>query len=225
MKKWIGIIAYVAFFCTALYSVDFVEHKVVSGDTLSKIAKEYLSNPQSWRELLKYNQIDSPNKIQPGLVLKIPDYLSKKKAVSKPVAIARIGIKLGTVKFKKDADLDWSDGKKGQLLEAEQVVRTLERSTAEIEFFDDPEVTIQVRENSIMKVKMDKVKGIELSAGETLVKFLKHPKESKDVKFTLVTPTSVAGVRGTEFNVSTDPDGLDKYACSHGLIQVSTSLE
>ncbi|MBP7284750.1 MAG: LysM peptidoglycan-binding domain-containing protein [Leptospiraceae bacterium] len=226
MKKITGLIFFITYFCFALYAVDFIEYKVVSGDTLSKISKEYLSNPQSWRELLKYNHIDSPNKISPGLVLKIPDYLSKKKITAKPVAIARIGTKLGTVKYKKETELEWTDGKKGQLLEADLVIRTLERSTAEIEFFDDPEVLIQVRENSIMKVKMDKVRGIELAAGETFVKFLSHSaKDTKDIKFQLVTPTSVAGVRGTEFNVSTDLDGLDKYACNQGLIQVSAQGE
>ena len=228
MKKRIQMITVGICLVTSLYGVDFIEYKVVSGDTLSKISKEYLSNPQAWRELLKYNQIDSPNKIRPGLVLKIPDYLSKKKKEeAKPVAIARISTKLGTIKFKKEADLDWTDGKKGQLLESDQVIRTLERSTAEVEFFDDPEVLIQVRENSIMKVKMDKVRGVELSSGETFIRFLTHSaKETKDVKFTVSTPTSVAGVRGTEFNVATDSvEGLDKYACNHGLIQVSAQGE
>ena len=79
MKKRIQMITVGICLVTSLYGVDFIEYKVVSGDTLSKISKEYLSNPQAWRELLKYNQIDSPNKIRPGLVLKIPDYLSKKK--------------------------------------------------------------------------------------------------------------------------------------------------
>lgn len=222
--KNIRLISVGLLFVTSLYAVDFIEYNVVSGDTLSKISKEYLSNPQAWRELLKYNQIDSPNKIKPGLVLKIPDYLSKKKKEeAKPVAIARITTKLGTIKFKREKDLEWLDGKKGQLLESDQVVRTLEKSTAEVEFFDDPEVLIQVRENSIMKVKMDKVRGVELSSGETFIKFLTHSaKDAKDVKFTVSTPTSVAGVRGTEFNVSTDAvEGLDKYACNQGLIQVS----
>lgn len=222
MKIWIGVLC----LFTALYAVDFIEYKVVDGDTLSKISKEYLSNPSAWRELLKYNQIDSPNKIRPGLVIKIPDYLSKKKEATKPVAIARITTKLGTVKFKKEKDLEWIDGKKGQLLESDQVIRTLERSNAEVEFFDDPEVVIQVRENSIMKIKMDKVRGVELSAGETFIKFLNHPaKDTKDIKFQVSTPTSVAGVRGTEFNVSTDLEGTDKYACNQGLIQVAAQGE
>lgn len=225
MKKIIQLLIGVLSLYTALYAVDFIEYKVMQGDTLSKISKEYLSNPSAWRELLKYNQIDSPNKIRPGLVIKIPDYLSKKKDTPKPVAIARITTKLGTVKCKKEKDLEWVDGTKGQLLESDQVIRTLEKSNAEVEFFDDPEVVIQVRENSIMKIKMDKVRGVELSAGETSIKFLNHTKDNKDIKFRVTTPTSVAGVRGTEFNVSTDSDGLDKYACNQGLIQVSAQGE
>ncbi len=225
MKKLIQLTIGVLSLFTALYAVDFIEYKVAQGDTLSKISKEYLSNPSAWRELLKYNQIDSPNKIRPGLVIKIPDYLSKKRDSPKPVAIARINTKLGTVKYKKEKDMEWKDGSRGQLLESDQVIRTLEKSNAEVEFFDDPEVVIQVRENSIMKIKMDKVRGVELSEGETSIKFLNHNKDNKDIKFQVTTPTSVAGVRGTEFNVSTDSDGLDKYACSQGLIQVSAGGE
>jgi nucleoid-associated protein YgaU len=49
-------------------------YTVRPGDTLSKIAKEKLGDPNAYTEIFKANrdQLTDPNKIQPGQVLKIP---------------------------------------------------------------------------------------------------------------------------------------------------------
>ena len=87
-------------FLQNIIAEDFFQYQVISGDTLSKISKEHLSDPRKWRELLKYNQIESPNLIKPGLALKIPDFLSKsKKQESKIEApIAKVISKVGSLK-------------------------------------------------------------------------------------------------------------------------------
>jgi nucleoid-associated protein YgaU len=49
-------------------------YTVVSGDSLSKIAKKYYGNANRWREIFEANrdQLDNPDLIKPGQVLKIP---------------------------------------------------------------------------------------------------------------------------------------------------------
>lgn len=49
-------------------------YTVKSGDTLSKIAKEFLGDPNAYREIFDANrdQLSDPDKIKPGQVLKIP---------------------------------------------------------------------------------------------------------------------------------------------------------
>jgi nucleoid-associated protein YgaU len=49
-------------------------YTVKAGDTLSKIAKEKLGNSNAYMEIFNANrdQLEDPNKIQPGQVLKIP---------------------------------------------------------------------------------------------------------------------------------------------------------
>jgi len=49
-------------------------YTVVSGDSLSKIAKKYYGNANRWREIFEANrdQLDIPDLIKPGQVLKIP---------------------------------------------------------------------------------------------------------------------------------------------------------
>ena len=49
-------------------------YTVKSGDTLSKIAKELLGNASSYNAIFEANrdQLDDPDKIKPGQILKIP---------------------------------------------------------------------------------------------------------------------------------------------------------
>jgi nucleoid-associated protein YgaU len=49
-------------------------HRVVSGDTLSKIAKQYYGDTSKYPELFEANQpmLKDPDKIYPGQVLRIP---------------------------------------------------------------------------------------------------------------------------------------------------------
>ena len=54
-------------------------YTVKAGDTLSKIAKETLGNSNAYLEIFNANrdQLDDPNKIKPGQVLKIPQHAAK----------------------------------------------------------------------------------------------------------------------------------------------------
>src|SRR5262245_45498874 len=49
-------------------------YTVKSGDTLSKIAKEYLGNANAYMKIFDLNkdQLSDPNKIKPGQVLRLP---------------------------------------------------------------------------------------------------------------------------------------------------------
>jgi nucleoid-associated protein YgaU len=49
-------------------------HTVAKGDTLSHIAKKYYRRPSLWRLIYEANrdQLDNPDRIRPGQVLRIP---------------------------------------------------------------------------------------------------------------------------------------------------------
>ena len=51
-------------------------YTVKAGDTLSKIAKEHLGNPNAYMDIFNANkdQLSDPDKIKPGQVLKIPQH-------------------------------------------------------------------------------------------------------------------------------------------------------
>lgn len=49
-------------------------YTVEKGDTLSKIAKQHLGDANAWNRIFEANrdQLDDPDRIQPGQVLKLP---------------------------------------------------------------------------------------------------------------------------------------------------------
>ncbi|MBD8695949.1 LysM peptidoglycan-binding domain-containing protein [Stenotrophomonas sp. CFBP 13718] len=49
-------------------------YTVAAGDTLSKIAKDHLGSANAWNKIYEANrdQLDDPDKIKPGQVLKLP---------------------------------------------------------------------------------------------------------------------------------------------------------
>jgi nucleoid-associated protein YgaU len=52
----------------------FAQYTVESGDTLSSIAQQFYGDPEQWRRVFRANrdQIDDPDLIVPGQVLRIP---------------------------------------------------------------------------------------------------------------------------------------------------------
>jgi len=56
-----------------------VTHTVVAGDTLSKIAKQYLGDANAYMDIFEANRdkLSDPNLIKPGQVLKIPQHARK----------------------------------------------------------------------------------------------------------------------------------------------------
>jgi len=58
---------------------QFITVEVQKGDTLWGIAQRYLKTPGLYKEILKYNNIKNPDLIKPGMKLKIPVRLLKKK--------------------------------------------------------------------------------------------------------------------------------------------------
>lgn len=61
--------------------VDMQTYTVAKGDSLSKIAKHFYGNANSWRQIFEANrdQISNPDLIHPGQTLKIPADTASKK--------------------------------------------------------------------------------------------------------------------------------------------------
>ncbi|MFO1470324.1 MAG: LysM peptidoglycan-binding domain-containing protein [Turneriella sp.] len=76
--------------------------EVKRGDTLPKFPRNILKTPSQWPALLKYNKVDNPNLIQPGMKLKVPANLGKKPA-------AVVIYKAGKAQYARAQESVWKD--------------------------------------------------------------------------------------------------------------------
>lgn len=53
---------------------------LLEGETLSKLAHEYLGDPGAWREIAELNNIDDPRRLPPGIQLLIPQEKRRKRS-------------------------------------------------------------------------------------------------------------------------------------------------
>ena len=187
--------------------------EVKKGDTLSKISKKYLEDPSQWRALLKFNAISNPNLIQPGMQLKIPASLEKK-------AIARVVYKKGEVVFTRFPEEQWKDLALKLGLYVNDKVKTLASSTVHLELSNRS--VLRLLSESIIVINKaspsDKDAIFSLQRGRLQANV--HGLKETGSQLTLRTPTMVAAVRGTIFDVETSnqESGL---ACFDGLVDVS----
>jgi hypothetical protein len=121
---------------------------------------------------------------------------------------ATIGEIEGTVLVKTAAN-DWVEAKEGTVLDEKDEVRTTAGSTAVILLDDNKVGKVEMKEKSYFRLntlKQDPATGkrttlIDLAEGKLRV----HAQKLKEgSKFEVRTPTAIAGVRGTVFDVGVD---------------------
>ncbi len=114
----------------------------------------------------------------------------------------------------------------GDSLKNNDVIKTGERSSVDLAYNDV--VRIRLKENSILsilKVQMSREKkillAVELSQGKILVDFVKP---SRGDETHVMTPTSIAVVRGTSFGIHVDKNHNVRYEVNRGKIKIKNRL-
>lgn len=187
--------------------------EVKRGDTLSKISKKYLEDPSQWPALLKYNKVDNPNLIQPGMKLKVPASLGKK-----PAAI--VIFKSGKAQFARAQENTWKEIFIKLGLYSEDQIKTGPSSTVHLQLSNQAVLRLQP-DSFIIVNKSDK-------SGKDAIFTLQEGRLHAQVdglrktggQLSVRTPSAVAAVRGTifELNTSSKETGL---ACHEGQVDVS----
>ncbi|TGK06789.1 LysM peptidoglycan-binding domain-containing protein [Leptospira semungkisensis] len=223
---------------------DVFEYKVKKNDTLSKIAKEFLQDPRNWKELLKYNEIPNPSLIREGTTLFIPGFLRKDtisatgeriEPNSGPAAVA--DFQKGQVQYSRDfapsgLPASWTKLSKDQILNTEDWVQTGPNSSSKLLFTKNGTV-VELREKTltrIMKTNADSMANFKMNKDGSILELKSGyleakvpPKKAGDEirKFTVVTPTAVVGVRGTELYVNMVDSDTTAVGCYKGELEVS----
>lgn len=186
---------------------------VKAGDTLSKISKKYLEDPSQWPALLKYNKISNPNLIQPGMKLKVPASLGKKPA-------AVVIYKSGKAQYTRAQEAIWKEIFIKLGLYSEDQVKTGALSTVHLQLANMTILRLQP-ETFIIVNKMDKnSKDTIFTLQEGRLQAQVESMRKTGGQLAIRTPTSVAAVRGTvfELNTTAKETGL---ACHEGQVDVS----
>ena len=181
-------------------------------DNLSKFGREMLTSPRAWSEVAKYNQLKDPDVIFPGQKLDIPLRFLKSKPASGKVISAEGDVTLQGGGMQAGAT--FADGAK---------IKTGANSSAVIELGDGSRVKIlpnslaEVVTNRDYAMRDSSKSGssnwfsglMRLTEGALEALASKTARRAKELQ--IETPTSLVGVRGTEFRVAFD-DPLGKAA-------------
>lgn len=177
-----------------------------------KFSRTMLINPKAWPEVAKFNQLKDPDVLSVGQKLNIPLRFLKSKPSTAKVISAEGDATLGGVKMLPGTAL--TDGSK---------LKTGPNSSAVIELGDGSRVKILPNSLAEVVTNRDYAMRDSSSSGSTnwfsgLMRLTEGALEalaSKTAKratpLQIETPTSVVGVRGTEFRVAFD-DPLGKAA-------------
>ena len=174
-------------------------------DKLIRLSREMLVNPQAWAEVAKFNQMKNPNLIFPGQKLNIPlRYLKSTPSTGKVIS-ADGEVTMGGNPTQPGAAI--ADGSQ---------LKTGANSSAIIELGDGSRVKIlpnslaQVITNRDYAMRDSSTSGtsnwfsglMRLSAGA--LEALVNKTTGRATPLQIETPTSLVGVRGTEFRVTFD---------------------
>jgi hypothetical protein len=182
-----------------------IAYTVQPKDELIKMSETSFQSPEDWKEVAKLNRLKNPNAIQPGQVLQIPTRILKQRASEGVVRSVS-----GEV---------WLSGKPalvGDKVPEGAQLETGANGSTQLELADGSRITLMPNTHTTLvtsqsidlgsfsdKPSPDWFTGLmRLSKGAIDVLAAKLVKRNSPLQFE--TPTSVVGVRGTEFRVAYD---------------------
>ena len=186
----------------------FISYTVKIGDTLEGLSRGLLANPKKWTELARLNGLKNPNVIKPGFVFDVPRSLinfsnQPKLATSGMLQSANGNVTINGVTAAAGATVP--EGAR---------VQTAAGSSAVIKMSDGSSVQVMPRSLAdvvtqhgyAMKDPASSISTTWFSGAIRLVEGMLDIAAEKSAKrkepLNVVTPTSVIGVRGTQFRVA-----------------------
>jgi hypothetical protein len=189
-------------------SEPFISYTIQSGDILQNVARNLLADPQKWNELARLNGLKNPNLIFPGQVLDVPRSLINFALQPKLATQGVLQSATGTV------TINGTPAQAGAAVPEGARVQTAAGSSAVIKMSDGSSVQLMPRSLAevvtqhgyAMKDPASSISTTWFSGVIRLVEGVLDIAADKAAKrkepLNVVTPTSVVGVRGTQFRVA-----------------------
>ncbi|MCW8800351.1 MAG: FecR domain-containing protein [Desulfobacter sp.] len=191
---------------------------IVKKDNLVNICNAYLENPNEWKFVAKFNELENPDLIYPGQTLRIPAKLLKGIPMKGTVTFLK-----GQVTALMPRNEDWVELKKSDIVIQGTKIRTGKDSAAEITFEDGscfflkPETYLDIT-TARKRDPYYMVRELFVPVGRTLMKIKKST--GQDSRFEIHTPSAISAARGTRFRVSVDTDNITRTEVLEGVVGV-----
>jgi hypothetical protein len=183
-----------------------VEVLVTRGDSMINICRDYLENPDEWRQVAGANPfIRNPDRIFPGQKLTLPARLLKGIPSGGKISFLK-----GSVEILRAETGSWTPLSPDEPMVEGYRIRTGEDGTLEITFEDDS--SFLMKSNTCLSLVKTRKSGAGSIIGDfflELGRVITHIRKAtgREPRFRIGTPSAVASVRGTDFRVSHDAMG------------------
>lgn len=189
-----------------------LEYTVEQRDTLIWLGKNLLVDPSAWPEVARTNRLPNPNHIVPGQRLRIPARLLR--SVDVPATL---------VAASGDVRVDGKAAAAGAAINPGQTITTAEASTAILQLGDGSRVKVMpgtetlLGQNRRYQLKANRAAAPVEESDGLFASTMRLVRGSVDMAASKVprakplevtTPTAVIGVRGTEYRVHHDSEGV-----------------
>lgn len=193
------------------------------GDSLWKVCEQYARDPQAcWRELAQRNGIRSPRAIPPGARLRIPAEWLKQQP--EPAIISEFS---GQVLLYRKVGGEPVMAEIGLGIEFGDALETGPQGLARIDFADG--TWLQLRPDSLVvfdaysRYRESGMVDTSLRLERGRIRTWVKPRRGEGQRFIITTPSAVAAVRGTEFDLSVDRTEVLRNEVTEGVVEVSAS--
>ena len=195
---------------------------VRTGDYLIHICELYLKNPMKWNEIARLNKVKNPNLIYPGQRLTIPVELIRGTPADGTVTFLK-----GEVLLQEKKEGNWRAVEQYEKISAGTAIKTGEDGSVEISY--DNGIAILLRSNTKLTLLITrKIDGLHilfqyfLKLGKSITKI----KEAigYDSRFTIETPSVVAGARGTDFRLTNDEREITRCEVLEGTVLIDARM-
>jgi hypothetical protein len=190
------------------HTEPFISYTVKTGDTLEALSRDLLADPKKWNELARLNGLKNPNVINPGLVLDVPRSLinfanQPKVATSGMLQSANGNVTINGVAVQAGAAVP--EGARVQTAAGSSAVVKLSDGSS-VQLMPRSLAQVVTQHGYLMKDPASSISTTWFSGAIRLVEGVLDIAANKLAQrkepMSVVTPTSVVGVRGTQFRVA-----------------------
>jgi LysM repeat protein len=213
---------------SALAAEPSLPFTVREGDKLINVARDYLIKPESWNEVAAFNQLKNPNSISLGQTLNIPLRLLKRVPMPGKVISVQGDVQVAGVAAQAGAALP--EGAK---------LQTGANSSAIVELGDGSRV--QLMPSSVADVLTQHGYAMRDASGsgsttwfsgamrlaQGVIETLASKTAKRATPLEVSTPTSMVGVRGTEFRVAYEnpASGIARAEILEGQVRTENTTQ